>query len=659
MAAIGGNFDSAMGSFALAGMHGNRANEALGQSFLRLRGSWLYLKDSFRQGSLSPMVGFLLKQGIGGFFQNHAGANQQPGFLGWLSRFSNSGFVSAISAVQHGLQGGVGVAMAGLNAMFTVGTTIISGFLSVFTPVALIGGMVGFAMYRAATAVLHWNDAATESIMKTQRMAREMGVTFESMKLIEELATRSGIPGGQIERWLGHMSALLGGVVNGNYEAIRTFRLLGLQGREIANMPVDQAFFRLIGMLQRLPSQYERVRVAHLIFGRDFRRVLDMAMAPGAQNIEGLREHMRQSGLMLDDIDVTRVEQAYLHMRNLRNAVEGLGNTLAISLAPIIQVISDRMRGWVIAEDGEARIRSIRNTAVQLLDTVVAIAAVFANLGSAIQNFGDRWLVTMADIAPSLRTFMSIYRWTPAGRGMELALGDTRVALEGMIAEGVAARQRIAARGAATGEVLWGMWIRTRDEIGNAILAAERFARVQMGIRAMNQNLQSPAGQAGLVGQMLGGNALGPLGQIAQVMGTTIPAAAGAMTELLNRASEMRSMPWLDQFVEQIRDIRTLMWGRFFTGDEGARAQLQRVEELEQRLGTNQYHAPKGYTIDTTETGSLIARLFNTRDQLDPQQRIANLMEAAARRDEERNSIAREIRQALLRVTGVNLGPVN
>jgi hypothetical protein len=83
----------------------------------------------------------------------------------------------------------------------------------------------------------------------------------------------------------------IGAAASGSKELTQVFEALGLQVSEIAEIPADEAFLRIVDALNGLPNAYQRASAAQKIFDDGWQGIIQTADAGTAE----LRELMLQA----------------------------------------------------------------------------------------------------------------------------------------------------------------------------------------------------------------------------------------------------------------------------------------------------------------------------------------------------------------------------
>lgn len=180
------------------------------------------------------------------------------------------------------------------------------------------------------------------------REARRMGVSVETLSGIQVLA---GASSDAMARGLFHLSRLLGEVSAGSKEAEKTFRDLGLDGRALAAMPLDQSLGAIMDKMQSLASPTERAYLAFKLFGKTGYELMPV-LTRGSAALAEATQRAKDFGLSFGDDTAAAMERARRSLGLVDMLAKGLQRQFAIEMAPIVAEIADSFVKWVQSMGG-------------------------------------------------------------------------------------------------------------------------------------------------------------------------------------------------------------------------------------------------------------------------------------------------------------------
>lgn len=131
-----------------------------------------------------------------------------------------------------------------------------------------------------------------------------------------------------LDKGLLKLSREIGSAMTGNKEAVESFDKLGLSARELASVPLNEAFLRITDSINKLPTAAERSRAAFDLFGKSGQKNLELIGR--ARELSGFFEDL---GSKLNALPTDRLADSFdksqIAATGLNFAVKGLVNSSA------------------------------------------------------------------------------------------------------------------------------------------------------------------------------------------------------------------------------------------------------------------------------------------------------------------------------------------
>jgi len=145
----------------------------------------------------------------------------------------------------------------------------------------LFGSMAGAAM-RAARSLISMGQAAAQTIDRTAKLSRQLGMTYAEMSALSLAADLSGSSMDEVGR-----AALLADrrfieAKMGLATAVRGFEMAGVALADLEGLSSAERFQRLAEAIGALPTSAERAAAAMNIFGRSGANLLNLFENNGA-----------------------------------------------------------------------------------------------------------------------------------------------------------------------------------------------------------------------------------------------------------------------------------------------------------------------------------------------------------------------------------------
>lgn len=212
---------------------------------------------------------------------------------------------------------------------------------------SLVGAYVGFeALKLGADKLKEYVVGSIEGISQTKVLAERVGLSAESFGQLSYAARRAHVGQDEFAISLEQMNKRLGEVaVEGTGPAADALKRFGLSAVQLAGMGTDQAFMRLLGVMEQIHNPAERAAVAMDLFGKSGQGMINL-VARGGEEIAAMRAEASRLGIALNDIDAAKVEEADQAFMRLREAGQGFANLLVTQISPYIVKVIDLYMEW-------------------------------------------------------------------------------------------------------------------------------------------------------------------------------------------------------------------------------------------------------------------------------------------------------------------------
>jgi len=186
----------------------------------------------------------------------------------------------------------------------------------------LTGGLIGGGMVSFLDRTIKTNDALAKT-------AAKLGVSVAELQTLQYAANRSGVSTETLNMALQRMVRKLGEAKRGGAEATKALSLFGVNAKEISQLRPFDAFAELLKSAEGL-SQSSRVDIFQKVFDSEGVALVNMV----GMNMQRVNNHLRQMGILIDDLDANKFEQLADQMTDIQYQASAIGNSLAIDIAP-------------------------------------------------------------------------------------------------------------------------------------------------------------------------------------------------------------------------------------------------------------------------------------------------------------------------------------
>jgi hypothetical protein len=260
-------------------------------------------------------------------------------------------------------------------------------------------GLIG-VVTAAAGAIGVLAGAGIERIDQLGDTAQRLGITTDKLSELRYAANLTGSSAEDLDAGLQKMSSNLGDAAVKSGPVSDALKRLGLDAKTLASESPDVAFKKISDGMAKIPNSAERASLAMDIFGKGGIKLLN-TLGAGSGELDKLSTEAQKFGLSISQIDHAKIAGAKDEMDRAWAAVEGLGNQLAIQLAPIVSEVAQAFSAWFgDAMNGGKGVEKV-------IDGLVGGAAWLADAWNAMG-----------------RMFTSVFAWIEDGAGRALkALG--------------------------------------------------------------------------------------------------------------------------------------------------------------------------------------------------------------------------------------------
>lgn len=231
------------------------------------------------------------------------------------------------------------VDIAARTASFEAGMTRVEKRLDAFAGVAkrfagtasgLIGVSIGFDAIRSSV------DAAIQRGDEVDRLAERMKTTAENVSQLQFIARQSDIA---VQSMLGSIDTFtknIGMAAQGTGRARRALKELNIEASDLVALPLDQQLDLIADRVAAIENPTKQTTIAMQLFGSA--DVLS-ALRNGSDGLRQLREESDRLGYTIDALSAQKLAQADAAIKNLNSSFTGLGNTLAVKVAPFLTTV--------------------------------------------------------------------------------------------------------------------------------------------------------------------------------------------------------------------------------------------------------------------------------------------------------------------------------
>lgn len=251
---------------------------------------------------------------------------------------------------------------------------------------AAVGGL--YIAKQAADALIGLVSAAIDAGDSLAKTADRLGITTEALASMRHAGELAGVSADEMDKSLTKLNRSIAEGAAGQAKLEQAFGRLNLNARELATIPVDQAFNHISDAMKGVRNSAERTALAMDIFGK-FGATMIGLMAGGSDGMKAAAAEALKLGLALSRVDAAKLEIANDSMYRIRSVFAGIGNTIATKLSPYIKAAADALIKLTTESDGfKEGITSGINAAI---DAIGFLADAFYGLQVVWQILKTTW----------------------------------------------------------------------------------------------------------------------------------------------------------------------------------------------------------------------------------------------------------------------------
>jgi CHAD domain-containing protein len=253
------------------------------------------------------------------------------------------------------------------------------------------GKMAAAGLAVVATGLAALTVKQMQVIDQTSKLSRTLGVNIADFQALSLVAEEAGVGQEQLTVAFTKTQKAIFEAAQGTKTYVDAFSQIGLKAEDLINLNPDQQFLKIAEALTKIENPTARTALALEIFGKQGRAIIDLL--PGlSSRIEEARAFQEKFNITLNEVDARKVEEANDTFARLGQALGGLGNTIAVELAPLITEVSNQLlNAGIDGEDfGRAVKRGIDYAAGSIDNlrvTILGLRSLILELGLSIDLF--------------------------------------------------------------------------------------------------------------------------------------------------------------------------------------------------------------------------------------------------------------------------------
>ena len=269
----------------------------------------------------------------------------------------------------------------------TKGIAKIAGsVLSLKSALVLVGGAAGFG-YLVKSSL-----NATDTLSKT---ANKIGTTTEALGGLRYAAEITGVATNTMDMALQRFTRRTAEAAKGTGEAKGAIKELGINAKELNQMPLDKRMLVLADAFSEVESESDQLRLAFKLFDSEGAALVN-TLSLGRDGLKDLLGEAKALGLTMSTSAAQGVEKANDSITKLMSLGKGLKDQFSAALAPAIELITTRITEFFagIAKEKGGVTKWAQGMAKSFLDATVVVVesldTILTNVGKTFQFFKEQ-----------------------------------------------------------------------------------------------------------------------------------------------------------------------------------------------------------------------------------------------------------------------------
>lgn len=188
------------------------------------------------------------------------------------------------------------------------------------------------------------------AIDETAKLADILGMQVETLTAYQHAAKIAGVEQSQLTTGMQKLTQATYQAQLGLRTSLDAFSALGIKAESLKGLSTDQVLERVADGMAGIKDTTTRAGVALALFGRSGLGMVKL-LERGSEGLAEARREAARLGITFSRLDAAKVEAANDAIVRLKASLTGVGNQLAIGIAPLIATAADKFAEFAAAGD--------------------------------------------------------------------------------------------------------------------------------------------------------------------------------------------------------------------------------------------------------------------------------------------------------------------
>lgn len=221
-------------------------------------------------------------------------------------------------------------------------------------------------------------------------MQKRTGLATTSISALKLAADQTGIPLGTMETGIKKLGVNILNMEDAGIKGQKSIKELGLQFRDIKDMPIEKQFFTIGNAIANLDDPTERVRKSIELFGKAGADLLPV-FGDGSMSLKEWTAKAKDMGVLLDTETIDAALKVDGAFDDYEATMKGLTNTIAVQVVPTITKLVEAITP--VLQQAAEWVGKNPELIAQIVQWGGAILAAVSGLGLLVKTFESLWAV--------------------------------------------------------------------------------------------------------------------------------------------------------------------------------------------------------------------------------------------------------------------------
>lgn len=202
----------------------------------------------------------------------------------------------------------------------------------------------------AAIALAVLAKSAFKAGDELAKTADKLGIATDKLAGLRLAGELTGVATNQLDLGLQRFTRRLAEASKGIGEAQGALKELGINAKEVSQLPLDEQFRRVADAMADVEGQSDKIRLGFKLFDSEGVNLI-RTLALTRKGLDEVQERAQTLGIAITRVDAAKLEIVNDRFLLLKKSAEGFGLQFAIVIAPALQLLTEKI-GDAIEEAG-------------------------------------------------------------------------------------------------------------------------------------------------------------------------------------------------------------------------------------------------------------------------------------------------------------------